>query len=178
MLDYLKVYLKGAEFDLPQLLNDDYFLAIKLLFNNKRYVSAMKLLLSFIDTVAYLEFDDTPGNFQRWLNTYADLDQVGITADELWELRNSMLHMTTFDSRKVKSRQTRRLSFYVGAPPSDFPTEDAEGKYFGFYQLIECVAAALGKYCASFNAEPSKSTVFFERYDQIISDVRYMEVEF
>jgi len=34
---------------LPALINDDYFLAIKLTYNAKHYVSSMKLLLSALD---------------------------------------------------------------------------------------------------------------------------------
>ena len=88
-----------------------------------------------------------------------------------------MLHMTNLDSRKVKARTVQRLLFYVGIPPDDFPTGDAEGKYFGLWQFIQCVTEAMSRYCASFNAEPSKTTTFFERYDRIISDTRYLEVQ-
>ena len=176
MLDYLMVYHTEQGFDLPSLLNDDYFRAIKLLYNNKHYVSAMKLLMSFLDTVGYLEFGDRHGNFLLWLAAYADLSQVGVTAEELWELRNSLLHMTNLDSRKVKARKVQRLLFYVGIPPSDFPTGDEEGKYFGLWQFIQCILEAMSRYCASFNAEPSKSTTFFKRYDRIISDTRYFKI--
>jgi hypothetical protein len=50
MIDYSAKYLTDEGFDLPQLLNDDFFVAIKLLFNNRGYVSATKRLLSFVDS--------------------------------------------------------------------------------------------------------------------------------
>lgn len=109
MKNYLLEYMKPNGFDLPRLLNDDYFNAIRLLWNNKQYVSVMKLLLSFLDTVAYLDSGDTPGNFQKWLNNYADITSLDVTADELWELRNSLLHMTNSDSRKVARGEVRRI---------------------------------------------------------------------
>ena len=40
--DYLKVYLTETGFDLPRLINDDYLVAIKMLMNERKYVSALK----------------------------------------------------------------------------------------------------------------------------------------
>lgn len=56
MEDYLESYTTSNGFDMPKLLNDDYFNAIKLLFNSDYYVSCIKLIVSFIDTVSYIEF--------------------------------------------------------------------------------------------------------------------------
>ncbi len=94
MEDYLESYTTPDGFDMQRLLNDDYFNAIKLLFNSKYYVSCMKLIVSFVDTVSYLEFGDTPGAFVRWLKTYSAIDKLGITEQQLWEHRNSILHMS------------------------------------------------------------------------------------
>jgi hypothetical protein len=52
MKDYLVEYTGPEGFDFGRLINDDYFLAIKLLFQNGRYVSAAKLLMSCVDTLA------------------------------------------------------------------------------------------------------------------------------
>ncbi len=71
MIDYLELYMKDQGFDLPNLINDDFFLSIKLLYNNRHYVSAAKLLFSCIDTVAYLEFGDISKIFQKWLDCYS-----------------------------------------------------------------------------------------------------------
>lgn len=176
MRDWLVDYHTDAGFDLPRLLNDDCFLAIKLLLNNQHCVSAMKLLMSALDTIAYLEFGDTPGSFQAWLNAYADLSFLGATADELWELRNSLLHMTNLDSRKVSAGKIRRLMFYFGHLPNGFPTEDARAKYMSIWKLIECVDEAFAKYCESFNNNAAKFEIFVARYDKIVSDKRYVEL--
>lgn len=177
MDDYLFAYQKGNNFDLPALFNDDYLRAIKLLWNNKHYVSAMKLLMSTLDTVGYLEFGDKPGSFQAWLTDYANLGELGVTADELWELRNSLLHMTNLDSRRVVSGKVSRLMFYIGQLPEGHPPGDEEAKYLGMWQLIQCVAQAMSAYCNSFNVDPAKFRTFAERYDRVISDVRYLEFE-
>jgi hypothetical protein len=177
MEDYLFKYQRGNSFDLPTLFNDDYFKAIKLLWNNKHYVSAMKLLMSAVDTFGYLEYGDKPGTFRAWLTEYADLSQLGVSADELWELRNSLLHMTNLDSRRVASGKIRRLMFYVGHLPADHPNSNEEAKYLGMWQLIQCVAHAMGAYCNSFNLNPAKFGEFAERYDRVISDVRHLEIE-
>ena len=55
MPDYLRRYTANGQFDLPRLINDDFFVPIKLLFNNKHYVSSAKLLLIFVDTISFLE---------------------------------------------------------------------------------------------------------------------------
>jgi hypothetical protein len=57
--------------------------------------------MSFVDTVAYLEFDDIPKNFQQWLDKYAILSNIEVSSAELWKMRNSLLHMTNYNSRKV-----------------------------------------------------------------------------
>src|SRR5438270_13625772 len=101
-LDYLNLYMTPAGLDIPRLLNDDFFEAIRLLFNSRKFVSSLKLLLSFLDTIAFLDSGESGGpHFQRWLDTYVDLSTVGATSQELWEHRNSLLHMTNLDSRRV-----------------------------------------------------------------------------
>jgi hypothetical protein len=77
MIDYLKAYVKDGHFDVPQLINDDYFLAIKQLYNARHFVSAAKLLMSFIDTVAFIDAGDVRDGFSQWLRKYADLKLVG-----------------------------------------------------------------------------------------------------
>lgn len=79
MDDWLIKYTRDGSIDLPQLIHDDFFRAIKLTFNAGLYVSAAKLLVSCIDSVAYIEFGDARGfqPFVHWLSTYADLSPVG-----------------------------------------------------------------------------------------------------
>ena len=48
--DYLRIYRTEGGFDFPELINDDYFEAIHLLWNNRKYVSCLKLVFSTIDT--------------------------------------------------------------------------------------------------------------------------------
>lgn len=49
--DYLLLYETDQGFDFPRLLEDDYFSAMKLLWNAKKYISCMKLMFSTIDTI-------------------------------------------------------------------------------------------------------------------------------
>ncbi len=83
-IGYLRLYQTDQGLNIPQLLNDDFFEAIKLLFNARMYVSSMKLLLSFLDTIAFLDCGASGGPaFQSWLGTYVDLAPTGATAQEL-----------------------------------------------------------------------------------------------
>jgi hypothetical protein len=172
MIDYLQKYEKDGRFDLPRLINDDYFLAIKLLYNAKHYVSAAKLVMSFIDTIAFVDAGDINDGFAKWLDTYADLASLGITSKELWEFRNSLLHMTNLSSRSVISGKTVPLIFYVGSLTRPFPASPSGAKYFSLKGLLDVIAAALSKWIESYNLVPDKWIDFVKRYDLTISDSR------
>ncbi|MCK4817524.1 hypothetical protein KA005_17280 [bacterium] len=172
MKDYLQEYMTPHGFDLPRLIHNDYFNAIKLLFNQGHYVSCMKLLVSFIDTIAYLEHGDVKGNFVMWLDSYSNLDKVGITSSQLWELRNSILHMSNLDSRKVSSGKEKKISFCVAKEGYTSP-ENQGIKYFNLKDLIGVITDALSKWIGTFNENPDKFVVFVEKYDTVISDDRH-----
>jgi hypothetical protein len=174
--DYLIKYVSEEGFDLPRLLNDDYLSAIKLLYDNGHYVSSLKLLMSFIDTVAYIEFDDVRGNFQSWLDTYTNLTSMKISSAELWEMRNSLLHMTNSDSRKVLKGEVTRLMFYVGALTKGWPDKSDEAKYFELMSLITTIALGVSRWAESYNISSSKFDFFIDRYDRVISDSRYQTI--
>ncbi|RSC92939.1 hypothetical protein [Tenacibaculum singaporense] len=108
-IDYIDSHFTDKGFEMDRLLEDDLIKAIKILFQNDCYVSALKLLLSAIDTIAFLEYGDILGNFKKWINEYCEIEKVNITSDELWEFRNSLLHMTNAISRKVKSKAVKKL---------------------------------------------------------------------
>ncbi|MER8995576.1 hypothetical protein [Mesorhizobium sp. M0678] len=172
MDDWLLKYRDGDALDLPRLIHDDYFLAVKLTFNAKLYVSSLKLLLSCIDSISYVEFGDqkTP-SFIDWLDKYADLSKVGITSEELWELRNGVLHMTNLSSRQVTRKKVRRISIRIGGEG-----ETADGiHYFNFFALIQVFAAALESWLGSYNDDREKFATFVERYDKTISDSRQLQ---
>ncbi|MGI4826611.1 MAG: hypothetical protein ACRYFU_00210 [Janthinobacterium lividum] len=172
MADYLKTYITDAGFDFPRLINDDYFLAIKLLFNARHYVSAAKLLVSAIDTMAVADAGDVKDSFMLWLNTYADLHSLGITSKELWEFRNGLLHMTNLNSRDVAKGNTAPLIFYVGEMEGSIPPSRTGAKYFNLKSLIDVIAAAISRWIETYNVTPEKFGEFVTRYDLTISDSR------
>jgi hypothetical protein len=177
-VDYIPKYLTEDGFDLPRLLDDDFFKAIRLLFKHKYLVSTAKLLVTFIDTVGFVEFGDTGENtFVKWLDVYADLTPVGVTATELWEYRNSLLHLTSPDSRRVLAGKVRRLMAYVGDLPEDFPTEDKYSNYYNLFRLLLAVNEACSRWCDSYNKDRSKLDQFFDRYDLIVSDNRMLKID-
>jgi len=172
MDDWLAKYTNDDGIDLPSLVHDDYFLAIKLTFNARHYVSAMKLLVSCIDSIAYIEHGNEQGAFTKWLETYAELAPLGITAVELWELRNGLLHMTNLSAKKVYQGKVRRISFRVGGR-QDYPGQGADGiYYFDFYGLIQSFAEALRRWIETYNNDRDKFAKFVERYDETVSDSR------
>jgi hypothetical protein len=172
MVDYLKTYVADGRLDVPRLFNDDYFEAIKLLYNARHWVSAAKLLMSFLDTVAFVDMGDLSGNFALWLDKYANLGVLGITSKELWEYRNGLLHMTNLNSRAVARGVTAPLILYVGSMPQPMPSTPDGAKYFNLKELVDTVALAISKWIEDCNSNPSKWVDFVKRYDLTVSDSR------
>lgn len=177
MKDWLKEYSTPDGFDFPRLLHDDHIAAVKLLFNARKFVSCAKLLLSYIDTMGYLAWGDQPRSFQRWLETYVELTKLGVTPEELWEYRNSLLHMTNSDSRKVIAGKVRRLIFYVGPKPEAWPSDFGEFKAFDLFELLSAAANGTSRFLLELNNDPARSMALLQRYDQVLSDVRYQEFD-
>ncbi|MGX9190422.1 hypothetical protein [Stenotrophomonas sp. Ker107b] len=173
MVDWLSRYTDDEGFHFSQLIHDDYFASIKLTFNAGLYVSSMKLLLSCIDSLAYLDYGDVrdPPSFVRWLRDYADLSALGITAEELWELRNGLLHMTNINSSRVKNNAVRRISFRVGNSEHAVP-QSGSVFFFDFKGLIDVFSRAQARWIASCGPGSTKFETFVERYDDTVSDVR------
>lgn len=138
----------------------------------------MKLLMITIDTISYLEFGDISGNFKKWIDLYTNLSDLKITPNELWEFRNSILHMTNLDSRKVKQNKEKRLLFYVSHPETKYQEENDEGKFFKFMDLLNCIALGISKWGQTYNIDKSKIDVLVARYDRIISDKRMTYIQY
>lgn len=170
--DYLVHYVNGNTFRFTELIHDDYFKAIKSLFNAKLYVSCAKLLMSCIDTLSYVEYGDKSGNFSQWLKTYVDLATCGLTADELWEFRNSILHMTNLQSRRVTRGEVSPVMPYIGGPDTMPRISPDLPKLFNLLQLIKQIGSGISKWGETYNSDRDKLVKFIERYDTTISDSR------
>jgi hypothetical protein len=175
MDDWLKKYTDGDTFQFDRLFNDDYFVAIKLLYNARHIASAAKLLMSCIDTMAFIEHGDTSGNFKKWLENFVDLAPLGINIEELWEFRNSIVHMTNLSSRKVIAGKVLPITPYIGSGELTTHIQSSGMKPFNFYSLVLAVAAGIKKWGESYNNDRDKFMKFVERYDTLISDSRLAE---
>jgi len=178
-VDYFGEYFNEEGFDFTRLLNDDFFQPVRILFNSKHYVSASKLLVVAIDSVSFIEYGDIKENtFIKWLNTYSDIEKLDITAEELWEHRNSLLHMSNLVSRKVANGKIRALISYVGELHPDVELNSENTGYYNLYELIQVFGQACGKWCLTYDTDRSKIDKFIERYDLIASDARMMHVAY
>lgn len=174
-VDYLRAYKTERGFDVPRLLDDDYVGAIRLLFNERKYASASKLLMSFIDTLAFVEYGDDGGGatFRRWLESFADLSQLGITPEELWEFRNGLIHMTSLESRKVaKGTVPSLIPFVAGGSLPEVAMDKARYKLLDLKGLLKEIGRAIEAWLRTYNEEPDKFAAFVSRYDLIVSDSR------
>lgn len=170
--DYKELYKSDTGFHFGKLINDDFLEAIVILYEHDKYVSSAKLLMSSIDTFSYLEYGDVNGSFKMWIDSFCDLSKMGISSDELWEFRNSILHMTNLNSRKVDKKVVRRLLLSVNSDDVPFFREAQEGKYVNYRYLIDIITKALGKWAENIKSDDTKIEAFFERYNSIISDKR------
>ncbi|MCY4669366.1 MAG: hypothetical protein OXC29_15455 [Rhodococcus sp.] len=175
--NYLQLYLTEDGFNFPKLINDDYFVAIHLLWNNRKFVSCLKLVFSAIDTLSFVEYGpDRRDCFTSWLDEYCDLGAIGVTSGELWELRNSLIHMTNLDSRKVRSGSTDRLLPRFTHPDRDVAPFVDGMKVLHVARFVRAVLPrGIEKWLQSYNQDPGKFAEFVERYDTIVSEARLVE---
>lgn len=177
MPDYLVEYSSENGFRFTDLIHDDYFKGIRTLFNAKLYVSCSKLLMSCVDTLAFVEYGDVSGNFSKWVAAYVDLQPLGISADELWEFRNSVLHMTNLSSRKVIAGKVSPIMPCVGSAGFIMPLAGSNApKPFDLFGLIKAVGHGIGKWGEGYNTDRDKLLKFIERYDSTISDSRVVKL--
>ncbi len=177
-VDYFGKYFNEEGFDFSALINDDFFQPVRILFKNQHYVSAAKLLFVAIDSVGFIEFGDIKENtFIKWLKTYADVNKFNITPEELWEHRNSLLHMSNLNSRKVSQGKERKLVLYIGHLPENVNLDEKETGYYDLQKLIIHFGHACGKWLNTYGDNREKIHPFVERYDLIASDARMLEIE-
>ena len=144
-------YIKDGHFDLCAMVNDDFVLAIRKTWNETHYTSCLKLLVSFIDTMAFVDAgDSTSAAFKAWVDAYIDLAPVGISSTELWEHRNALLHMTTYDSRKVTSGAVRRIVPYIGHGPKLPRLSEPDCEYYPMRELLMAVMTGTGVFLWPF----------------------------
>ena len=179
-VDWRDRYITGDGFRFSELINDDFFQPFRVLFNSGHYVSSIKLMLIAIDSIGYIEFGESPRGesppFIKWIDEYADLESIGITPRELWEHRNSLLHMSNLDSRQVKKGGVKRLVAYVGRIPPEVELLEENAKYYDQRSLIQVFAQASNRWVQSYSDNPSKFTCFTERYDLVVSDSRMLHI--
>jgi hypothetical protein len=170
---YFGKFFTKKQFDFSGLINKDFFDPVRILFQNQYYISSAKLLLVAIDSMGFIEYGDSKKNpFISWLDEYSNLKEIGITSNELWEHRNSLLHMSNLDSRKIRSGHTRRLVAYVGYLPEDVVLSDARTGYYDFQKLIFIIAKSIENWGLTYNIDRNKIHSFVERYDLVASDAR------
>ena len=177
--DYLTGYLSEQGFDFPQLIKDDHFEAIHLLWNNRKYISCLKLVFSVIDTLGFVEYGPNERNcFTRWLDDYCEFGSLSVTTSELWELRNSLIHMTNLDSRKVHSGKTHRLLPRIAHPDRDLPPFVDEMKVFHVARFVVIILPqGIERWLNSYNQDRKKFAEFVERYDTVVSEARLVYKE-
>jgi hypothetical protein len=164
-------------FDVHQLINDDYFVPIKSLFNAQHYISATKLLMSSLDSIAFIAFGDVRRCLCSWLDRYVDLTPLDITSQELWEFRNGLFHMSNMASRAVLRGEVKCLVMCIGNIPESSRRNTLQQKYFDLRRLIDQIAEGLGRWVAVVFGDRTKLLDLVDRYDLTVSDARLIRKE-
>ncbi len=147
--------------------------AITVLYREGSLVSCLKLLMSAIDTLAYLDSKDgrTSGKrFCDWLDKYANLSKAGITLEELYQHRCALLHTTTLDSDAVKKGTVCRLIPYK-KPAFPLPIDKTSSewmrnsKFFEIIDLVMAIGDAVEKYCDMLEKDPVALTRFNKNWN-------------
>lgn len=177
---YLTAYMSKEGLDLNRLILDDFIIATQITFNNGNYVSCLKLFMSAIDSISFLEYGaiQSTNIFQKWLDNYCDLRRMNVLSSEFWEFRNSLLHMTNPYSRKVLKNEVNPLQFYVSHRDRPELQSNIKFKYFNLKTFIDVITEGIGNWTESYNEDKSKFETLLERYDLILSDLRYGKIKF
>jgi hypothetical protein len=160
-----------------------YFESVVLLWENEHYITAVKLLLMNIDTMAYLQYRDTkPEHFKQWLMDYVDLSDVGVTADEVWEHRNALLHTSTLLSRAVRQGKIAYLVPGFGSspnPPSEFKEKmkerldvhySEEPKFYSIEKLYGAVLKGVQKFVFAVENDTNLQTEAYENFMDLVAE--------
>ena len=108
-----------------------------------------------------------------WLEQYCDLSSLDVSSQEIWELRNSLLHMTNLESHKVRKGSSYRLVPSIVSPDIDVPPRRENEKYLHVARfLMRVLPTGVQKWLETYDNEREKIYTFVERYDTIVSDVR------
>ena len=171
--DYLDVYMTDRGFDFTRLINDDFMDAARLLWKNRKYISSLKLIFSMIDTLSFVEYGPVRDSFTRWTRDFCDMESLAVTSEELWELRNSLLHMTNLDSHKVRDKKVARLLPVFAPKDSDIPASPDGIKSLHVSRFASIVIPrGIEKWIASYNRDREKYVQFISRYDTVVSEAR------
>ena len=101
------------------------------------------------------------------------MGQAGVTSLELWELRNSLLHMTNLDSKKVRRGSVERLKPVIINSQVEVPSHSGGYKNFHLTRFTATVLPqGIDKWIRSYNEQPAKLLQFIHRYDTIVSEAR------
>ena len=109
----------------------------------------------------------------------SDLDQefrAGSTSEELWELRNSLLHMTNLESHRVKKRVVRQLTPAFTHPSIETLPANGDIKLFDAARfLLVILPTAIEQWLNTYVHDQAKIFQFIRRYDTIVSESRTLE---
>ncbi|WP_300674569.1 hypothetical protein [Desulfoluna sp.] len=176
--NYLDKYSDYAGFHIDKLIEDDFLNAVSMLIKSGHYIEGTKLLLSSIDSFAFLELGDVRNNFIIWIENHLNLQKLNITAQELWELRNSLLHMTNYESRRVIKGDVTRLIVQAGYLPDEVQNETNTGKYLNIHKFYAETNNAVENWLLETIQDPKKLKTFINRYNLIVSNARFTKIEF
>jgi hypothetical protein len=112
------------------------------------------------------------GIFKLWLENYVSLPDLHVTSEELWELRNSLIHMTNYDSRRNINGSIDRVMIYSGIDTSEYSNSNDKQKLLNFNSMYEKTYDGVIKWLSEIMKSQEEKERFIQNYIFIASDFR------
>ena len=146
--------------------------AIKHLVVANRYLQALVVLYSAIDTLAWASLssgDVTRSDFCHWVDAYMTPQvQIGCTSEDLYGARCALVHSSTPESRMSREGRAREL-WYVTSPHSVDRLQSysqkvgAKAKIVHFTSLVAAFTDGAMKFSQELASDPARDAICTER---------------
>jgi hypothetical protein len=151
---------------------------------NKCYRSAIILIYSGIDAMAYLarpisQEYNTPQDFKDWVTSYLHIEgKTIITPDEWWAARNGIVHTYTPFSQKHKDSNIRVLQYFTHLP---FPIaydaiDNPKMVLVDILSIRDAFFTGIDKFLIDSYSSPSKKQLIEARLAELLLEIPFLEL--
>ena len=149
-----------------------YSNAIADLFRLKHDESALILIYSFIDRMAWLsvEGDSWGGDFKKWVESYLlPQDNFLCNANDLWAARCALLHTGSAEARDTQNGKARKIYYTTGSALVKPDTIPQDVVFVEVGMLHSNLIGAISSFQSYLAANPTKEETANTKLKSIVS---------